>query len=97
MEITRIGQTLSSETRIKIVRLLADSPDSAVGAFERYERQHEEGKHRETIYRELENLVDAQLVSKEYNDERGRIEYVLRYERLSVDLVDGIVTPVDGG
>lgn len=95
MEITDIGQSLSNETRVKLLRLVTDETGSAVKLHERYEAEYAEGKYRETIYRELENLTEAGLLSKEYNEDESQIEYEAKYEYLLVDLANGEVSPND--
>lgn len=93
MDVTEIGKALSSETRIKILRLLAESPQSSIETYEQYERKYEEGKHRETIYRELENLVEAGLLAKEYNQATSQIEYSFKHQQLLVDLSNISIEP----
>lgn len=95
MDVTEVGKALSNETRVKVLCLLADGPRSSIETYERYERKYEEGKHRETIYRELETLVDAEILTKEYNETAGQIEYRLKHRHLSVNLAAGTVTPHD--
>lgn len=91
MEITAIGQSLSNETRVRILTIVADNPCPAVEAHRQYEDEFAEGKYRETIYRELENLVEAGLLSKEYNEEEGQIEYKLKHREILLDLANGKV------
>lgn len=91
MDVTEVGKALSNETRVNILRLLDDDSYSSIETFERYEAEYAEGKRRETVYRELENLVEAGLLTKEYNQTAGQIEYELRFQRLLIDLGDGTV------
>jgi DNA-binding transcriptional ArsR family regulator len=93
MDVTEVGKSLSNETRVKILRLLSDGPRASIETYQKYEKRYGEGKHRETIYRELENLVDVGILKKEYNETAGQIEYRLKHECLLVELDEGIVTP----
>lgn len=95
MDVTEVGKALSNGTRVKILRLLADGPRSSIETHERYEERYEEGKRRETIYRELETLVDAGILTKEYNETAGQIEYRMKHGRLLIELAEGTVTPHD--
>ena len=91
MKITKLGKALSNDTRTNILKLLATGSHPSIETFERYNETYEEEKQRETIYRELENLVEVGLVAKEYNETAGQIEYRLRQQQLLVDLGDGTV------
>jgi DNA-binding transcriptional ArsR family regulator len=95
MDVTKVGKAISNGTRVKILRILADSPRSSIETYERYEAKHAEGKHRETIYRELENLVEAGLLTKTYNETASQIEYSLEQRRLLIDLAHGTVEPYE--
>lgn len=95
MDVTEVGKALSNETRVKILRLLADGPHSSIETYERYEEQYGEGKRRETIYRELETLVGAEFLAKDYSETAGQIEYRLKHEHLLIELAEGTVTPRD--
>lgn len=95
MEITEVGKALSNETRTKILHLLANGPLSAVQTFEHYRDEYEDEKHRESIYRELEHLVEVGLLAKGYNETEGQIEYELNRRELSIDLTAGTVEPHD--
>lgn len=95
MDVTKVGKALSNETRVKILQILADSPRSSIKTYERYEEKYTEGKHRETVYRELENLVEAGLLTKEYNETASQIEYTFEQRQLLIDLADGTVEPYD--
>lgn len=97
MEVTEVGKALGSRTRISILSLLADGARSSIETFEQYDDAHEDKKRRETIYRELENLVEAGLVAKEYDEEDGKIVYRLRHNKIVFDCRAGTVEPHDEG
>ncbi len=69
MEITKIGKALSNETRIKILGLISQDDRSSIETYREYQNEFADDKHRETIYRELEHLVEVNLVEKYYDDE----------------------------
>ena len=97
MEVIAVGKALSSETRIRILRLLSERARLSSETFERYGEEYDDEKRRETIYRELENLVETGLLAKEYNETAGRIEYRLRNRRLLFDLESSTVEPYEDG
>lgn len=96
MELKQVGNALANDTRLRLLRLVAEKHDSAVEIHRRYIDEHDDEKHRESIYRALEILVDSQLLSKEYRDGQGLI-YRLNHDRLSIDLHTTTVEPVASG
>lgn len=94
MDLQEVSQALSNPTRINLIQMIREDPMSASIAHKRYIESYED-KKRESIYRELENLVDASLVTKEYNTEEKKIEYSLAHEHLRVDLIQIAVEPIN--
>jgi len=94
MDLQEVSQALSNPTRINLIKIVGESPLSAANAHKRYVEMYD-GKKRESIYRELENLVDASLLTKEYNNEEKQIQYKLAQEYLGVDLVEITIEPID--
>lgn len=93
MEIEQVGRALSNETRLRLLQLIADEPSTAKEAHDRYIDTYTDQKHRESIYRALETLVDAGILTKEYSTERG-IMYEINHRALIVDLQTVTITPV---
>lgn len=93
MDLMKVGKTLSNKTRLRLLQLIADEPDSAIGAHQRYVDRYNDQKHRESIYRSLETLVDAQLLTKEYQKEEGLV-YQLAHEQLLINLQEASITPI---
>lgn len=88
MDLHAVSKALSNPTRVNLIGIVAEEPCSAVEAYRSYIRKYEE-KKRESIYRELEILVDASILRKEYNNDEKEIQYRLAHERLMIDLPDG--------
>ena len=86
MELTKVGSALSNRTRVRLLQLLSEQSHSTQSACEEYNDKYSDSKHRESIYRGLEKLVESGLVRKEYESENKRLEYTLRVESLYVDL-----------
>ncbi len=93
MDLMEVGKALSNETRLRLLQLLADKSDSASGVHERYVNEYDDRKHRESIYRALEKLVEVQILTKEYQKESGLV-YHLANEQLVVDLRELSVEPI---
>lgn len=94
MNIQEVSQALSNPTRINLIRMVGERPLSASDAHKKYIEDYED-KKRESIYRELENLVDASLLTKSYNSDEKELQYRLTYEQLEVNLVETEVTPTE--
>ncbi|MFC4448088.1 hypothetical protein [Halorussus aquaticus] len=93
MELIAVSKALSNETRLRLLKLIAEEPGSATRLHQRYVDEYSDQKHRESIYRALETLVDAELLVKEYQKEAGLI-YHLAHEQIVVELPTGDVTPL---
>lgn len=94
MELQQVGAALANETRRKILRLIAVEPDSAVSTHRRYLNSYSDDKHRESIYRGLETLVEADILVKDYDEQQGLI-YQLKYDNIRIDLHTCTVIPDD--
>lgn len=93
MDLMQVGKALSNGTRLKLLQLVADESVTAVRAHRRYGETYDEEIRRESIYRALEVLVDAQLLTKEYERDKG-VVYRVTHEELLVDLRNAEATPV---
>ena len=88
MDIIKACKALSSDTRLNILRILVNKRLSAAGVYREYSKSFRDQKHRESIYRALEKLVDAEVLEKEYNKDAKEIVYVLRCKQLIIDLIN---------
>lgn len=86
MEITDVGKALSNPTRVNILKLLCGRPYSASELHRKYIEQYDDDKHRESIYRELENLKEFGLVKKKYKSDEKSLYYEILSTRLLIDL-----------
>lgn len=93
MELINVSKALSNETRLRLLQLVAEEPGSATSVHQRFVEEHSDQKHRESVYRALEILVDAELLIKEYQKEEGLI-YHIAHEQLVIDLPVADITPV---
>lgn len=91
MDIVELGKALSNQTRVHIILLLAGSPSSTASLHQKYTTKYDESKHRETIYREVEKLVEIGLVDKNYDSNSKTFIYTLNYESIEIDLLEGEV------
>lgn len=93
MDLLQVAKALSNGMRLRLLQLIAEKPDSASAVHQRYIDRYNDQKHRESIYRALETLVDADLLTKQYEEESGLI-YSLSHEQLVVDLQEDDVRPI---
>lgn len=91
MDINEVGSALANPTRVRLLTILSEQDYSASTAHEQYNKRFSDEKHRESVYRELENLVEYGLLNKNYATKEKELRYSLRCERLEVDLVDSVV------
>ena len=90
MDIRKVIAALDSDMRIEILKILADSPKTVSEVLSNLHKRDIEVKYRETVYRALEKLVDAELVEKYYDKEKG-LCYKILMNRITIDLTKGAV------
>lgn len=89
MDISKIIPALDSETRREIIKILSNGPSTVKDVFREIKKtQKVSVRYRESVYRALEKLVNAGLVEKYYDKEKG-ICYKLRMRGIKLDLVQG--------
>lgn len=82
-----MAKALSSETRLKILKLLAEGESSAVNVYKLYNERFADRRERTTIYRELEVLYKCNFLVKAYSGEGKEIVYRLAARSINLDLV----------
>ncbi|KAF5051186.1 hypothetical protein DSECCO2_421820 [anaerobic digester metagenome] len=82
-----MAKALSSETRLKILKLLAEGEASAVHVYKVYNERFSDRRERATIYRELEVLYKSNFLVKTYKEESKEIVYRLAARSINIDLV----------
>jgi len=90
METDKVISALRSKTRREILQILAGEPKTVQEVMESLPQKRVKIKYRESVYKALEKLVDAGLVDKYYEKEKG-ICYKLSKTRLEIDLSNGVV------
>lgn len=92
MEIDKAVSALNSKTRREALKILANEPKTVKEVLSALREKGYAIKYRETVYRILERLVDASLVEKYYDREKG-ICYKLLTKELTLDLIKGSIKP----
>lgn len=86
MEIAEIAQALSSKTRVRLLHIVSKRSMTSSDAHEQYQEKYSSPTRRESIYRELENLVDSGLVTKEYRGDQKELVYTTSYDGIYFDI-----------
>jgi Fe2+ or Zn2+ uptake regulation protein len=85
-DVRKKSKALSSKTRLNLIQLIGRDKYT-VSQLKAMFEQNYEGRTRETIYRELEKLVDAGILSKEYHNQRKKLFYSAELEEIKFKLV----------
>lgn len=81
-----VFRALDSELRRELLRILAKEPKDSIGCYEELANIGFIARHRETIYKELQILVEANLVEKFYDIKTKKILYKTAFESVSINL-----------
>jgi len=95
MDVGKVTASLNSKFRREILKTLFKQPMTVVEVLEELNKRRIQVKYRETVYRALEKLSDAQLVEKYYEKSKGlcyklsSTRWILEIGNDSVDLRKG--------
>ena len=89
MKPEELFSTLSSETRLQILKILASGPKSIKEVKKALNAAGVGIKYRESVYKALEKLVSTGLVKKFYDIHDKKIKYSLAVRRIEIDLSSG--------
>lgn len=92
MDAVDAGKALSNNTRVRLLQILSDESLSATEAKEKHNTRFDEDTRRESIYRELEKLVELGFLNKDYDSEEKSLVYTLRFDSITVYLDSGEVS-----
>ncbi|MBO3840284.1 MAG: helix-turn-helix domain-containing protein [Thermoproteota archaeon] len=90
METDKVISALNSKMRREILKTISKEPMTVMQVFEELKRRNFEVKYRETVYRALERLLDAGLVEKYYNPEKG-LCYRIKVKLITLDLANDVI------
>ena len=91
MSIEKIIKALNSRTRRKILKILSEGPKNVKEVFIVLKEQYSTNiKYRESVFKALEKLVEADLVEKSYEKGKG-ITYRLKRKKITIDLTKEVV------
>ena len=85
----KVVSALNSKLRREIIKLLNESSLTVTEIFKEINKKNEyHVKYRESIYRAVEKLVDAGLVTKYYDTEKKAICYRLAVKTIKLNLIE---------
>jgi len=85
MDIAKVISALDSDLRREILKILAENSYTVLEVKSRLKSKGFDVKYRETVYRAIEKLVDAELVEKYYVKEKG-LCYKLSLTRMTIEI-----------
>jgi len=85
MDIAKVISALNSDLRREILKILAEEPYTVLEVLNNLKNKGLKVKYRETVYRALEKLVDAELLEKFYVKEKG-LCYRLSLTRITIEI-----------
>jgi len=85
MDINKVISALNSHLRREILKILAKEPKTVLEVLEELKKKKVDIKYRETVYRALEKLFDAELLEKYYDKEKG-LCYKLLLTRITIEI-----------
>lgn len=93
-QLKEIASSLNSDIRILILESLKN-PKTVKDVLNHIHKEGHQIQYKETIYRALEKLVNAGLVEKFYDNERKAIYYVLKIEKIIIDVSNGKIELIE--
>jgi len=91
MDIEKVIKALNSRTRRKILKILSEGPKNVKEISIVLREQYSANiRYRESVYKALEKLVDADLVEKFYQKDKG-ITYRLKRKKITIDLTKEVI------
>lgn len=86
MDVEKVVKALNSRTRRKILKILSEGPKNVKEISIVLREQYSANiKYRESVFKALEKLVEADLVEKFYEKDKG-IAYRLKKKKITIDL-----------
>lgn len=79
-------KALSSQTRRLIIQILSKSVLSGIDIYHEMKSKNKDCPNRESIYKELQKLVESKIIKKSYNPKEKEIQYELYYSKFTLDL-----------
>ncbi|WP_457550061.1 hypothetical protein [Archaeoglobus sp.] len=95
-EISKVAKALSSITRLRLINIVSKFNGlTAIEIYKIYKDTYNDFKYRESIYRELEKLVDAKILKKEYDKDSKRLIYKLNIKNIMINFDDDLKIETD--
>ena len=86
MNVITILKILASDRRLKLIRILDRTNQTAIELYRKFNSEYGAIGHRETVYRDLEMLRDVGIVTKNYDRKAKKLYYNLSAEQIAINL-----------
>jgi len=86
VNIVKVLRVLASERRLKILGIMNRTNQTSAELHRKFNSRYGEKYPRETIYRDLELLVNTGIVAKNYDRGDKKLYYTLTTEKVAIDL-----------
>jgi DNA-binding transcriptional ArsR family regulator len=90
-EVLSVVSSLNSETRLRYLMLLQEDSLSTRELQTEYKERFEESMRRESVHRGLEDLRDAGILTRVYDEEEKHFKYEPATDSVVIDLARMIV------
>jgi Fe2+ or Zn2+ uptake regulation protein len=91
MDVGKVISALDSDLRREILRIVAENPSTVIDVLSGLRKRGFKVKYRETVYRAMEKLVEAGLLEKYYEKEKG-LCYKVSLTSIVIDITKNTVT-----
>ncbi|MBC7092271.1 MAG: helix-turn-helix transcriptional regulator [Nitrososphaeria archaeon] len=85
-KIYKISRALSSETRLKILKIIGSSSLTLSEITEKFNNSYHTHMYKESIYRELEQMVNAGILRKKYYQKDKKLKYEIAKKEIIINL-----------
>ena len=90
-EVLSVVSALNSETRLKYLLIIKDKSLSTRELQEEYNEHFDTSLRRESVHRGIEDLRDAGLVTRSYDEDENHFTYELVTDSVVIDLAEMVV------
>lgn len=88
-EVLGVISALDSETRLRYLLLLSEQKLSTRELQEVYNSRYSESIRRESVHRGIEDLREAGILTRSYDEEQNHFKYELATNRVVIEVEEG--------
>lgn len=92
MKIDEFCSALSSSTRVRIIKIIQKRELTAAECYKMFAEKYSNSLRRESIYKEMEKLLENGLLHKRYDNKTKKLVYALKIKKITIDLLSPDLT-----